>query len=153
MPRATKIPTQTQISAGGVVYRLPEEGPTAEVALISVGDPSRWQLPKGLVDSGETPEAAALREVREEAGVDATVVEKLETVEYWYQATDAGKRVRYHKFVHFFLMEYVSGDVADHDHEVNEASWLEIGKALEFIAFKSERAVLEKAAVRISPNS
>lgn len=152
MPRATKIPTQTQISAGGVVFRLPDEGPTAEVALISVGDPPRWQLPKGLVDSGETPEVAALREVREEAGVDATVVEKLETVEYWYQATDAGKRVRYHKFVHFFLMEYVSGDVADHDHEVNEASWLDIGKALEFIAFKSERAVLEKAAVRISPN-
>lgn len=152
MPRATKIPTQTQISAGGVVFRLPDEGPTAEVALISVGDPPRWQLPKGLVDSGETPEVAALREVREEAGVDATVVERLETVEYWYQATDAGKRVRYHKFVHFFLMEYVSGDVADHDHEVNEASWLEIGKALEFIAFKSERAVLEKAAVRISPN-
>ena len=152
MPRATKIPTQTQISAGGVVFRLPDEGPTSEVALISVGDPPRWQLPKGLVDSGETPEVAALREVREEAGVEATVIEKIETVEYWYQATDAGKRVRYHKFVHFFLMQYVSGDVANHDHEVNEARWLEIGKAIELIAFKSERAVLEKAAARISRN-
>jgi 8-oxo-dGTP pyrophosphatase MutT (NUDIX family) len=152
VPRATKIPTQTQISAGGVVFRRPDAGPTAEVALISVGDPPRWQLAKGLVDPGETPETAALREVREEAGVEATVVEKLETVEYWYQATDASKRVRYHKFVHFFLMEYVSGDVADHDHEVNEARWLEMGKALELIAFKSERAVLEKAAARISRN-
>ena len=152
MPRATKIPTQTQISAGGVVFRLPDEDPAGEVALISVGDPPRWQLPKGLVDSGETPEVAALREVREEAGVEASVVEKLETVEYWYQATDAGKRVRYHKFVHFFLMQYVSGDVANHDHEVNEARWLEIGKAIELIAFKSERAVLEKAAARISRN-
>lgn len=151
MPKA-KIPTQTQISAGGVVFRRSDAGPTAEIALISVGDPPRWQLPKGLVDSGEAPETAALREVREEAGVEAAVVEKLETVEYWYQATDAGKRVRYHKFVHFFLMEYVSGDVADHDHEVNEAQWLEMGKAIEVIAFKSERAVLEKAAVRISRN-
>jgi 8-oxo-dGTP pyrophosphatase MutT (NUDIX family) len=152
MPRATKIPTQTQISAGGVVFRRLDAAASADVALISVGDPPRWQLPKGLVDSGETPEVAALREVREEAGVEATVVEKLETAEYWYQATDAGKRVRYHKFVHFFLMEYVSGDVADHDREVNEASWLEIGKAIELIAFKSERAVLEKAAARISQN-
>ena len=135
-----------------MVFRRPNEGPTAEVALISVGDPPRWQLPKGLVDSGETAEVAAVREVREEAGVEATVVGKLETVEYWYQATDAGKRVRYHKFVHFFLMEYLSGDVADHDHEVNEASWLEIGKAIELIAFKSERSVLEKAAARISRN-
>jgi 8-oxo-dGTP pyrophosphatase MutT (NUDIX family) len=151
VPKTTKIPTQTQISAGGVVFRRREAVLTAEVALISVGDPPRWQLPKGLVDSGETPEVAALREVREEAGVEATVVEMIEKVEYWYQATDAGKRVRYHKFVHFFLMEYVSGDVADHDHEVNEAQWLEIGKALELIAFKSERAVLEKSAARISP--
>ena len=152
MSGTTKIPTQTQVSAGGVVFRRLDALPAAEVALISVGAPPRWQLPKGLVDSGETPEVAALREVREEAGVEATVIEKLETVEYWYQATDAGKRVRYHKFVHFFLMEYVSGDVADHDHEVNEARWLEIGKALVLIAFKSERAVLEKAAVRISRN-
>jgi len=150
VPGTTKIPTQTQVSAGGAVFRRSGAGPTAEVALISVGDPPRWQLPKGLVDLGETPETAALREVREEAGVEATVVEKLETVEYWYQATDAGKRIRYHKFVHFFLMEYLSGDVADHDHEVNEARWLDIGKALELIAFKSERAVLEKAAARLS---
>jgi 8-oxo-dGTP pyrophosphatase MutT (NUDIX family) len=121
-------------------------GGGAEVALISVGEPPRWQLPKGLVDPGEKPETTAVREVREEAGIEATIVEKLKLVEYWYQSSAAGKRVRYHKFVHFFLMKYVSGSVDDHDHEVNEARWVELRKALETIAFKSERAVLEQAA-------
>jgi 8-oxo-dGTP pyrophosphatase MutT (NUDIX family) len=142
---AAPITTQTQVSAGGIVFRKLTGG-QAEVALISVGEPPRWQLPKGLVDAGETPDVAAMREVREEAGIEATIVEKLKLVEYWYQATVGGRRVRYHKFVQFFLMRYASGDVADHDHEVNEARWVEIAQALETIAFKSERAVLEQAA-------
>jgi 8-oxo-dGTP pyrophosphatase MutT (NUDIX family) len=141
----SRIPTQILVSAGGIVFRPITNG-GMEVALISVGDPPRWQLPKGLVDKGETPEIAALREAHEEAGIDSVIIEKMKPVEYWYQATVAGKRVRYHKFVHFFLMSYVAGDVADHDHEVNEARWVEIGKALELLAFKSEREVLEEAA-------
>jgi 8-oxo-dGTP diphosphatase len=145
---AAKIPTETQVSAGGAVLRS-DGKQVVEVALISVGTPPRWQLPKGLVDKDETPEIAALREVREEAGVEATIVEKIDTVEYWYQATVMGKRVRYHKFVHFFLMDYVSGDVTDHDHEVHEARWVELREAIRMIAFKSERSVLEKAAKAI----
>ena len=143
-----KIPTQTQVSAGGAAFRSPRRR-VVEVALISVGDPPRWQLPKGLVDRGEIPEITAVREVREEAGIDAEVIEKVETVEYWYQSSAAGQRIRYHKFVHFFLMRYISGDVSNHDHEVNEARWVEISEALGMIAFKSERGVLEKALSRI----
>jgi len=139
------ISTETHVSAGGIVLRpLAEKG--FETALISVGEPPRWQLPKGLVDPGESPETTAIREVREEAGLEAEIIEKLKLVEYWYQATVAGRRVRIHKFVHFFLMKYLSGDVGGHDNEVNEARWMELGLAIETIAFKSERAVLEQAA-------
>jgi 8-oxo-dGTP pyrophosphatase MutT (NUDIX family) len=121
------------------------KGEFAEGALISVGTPPRWQLPKGLIDFGESPEAAAIREVREEAGIEAEIVQLIEKVEYWYQATRGTQRVRYHKFVYFFLMKYVSGDVADHDHEVNEAAWVPALHLEERLAFKSEKAVARKA--------
>jgi 8-oxo-dGTP diphosphatase len=135
--------TLNQVSAGGVAYRKVDN--RIEVALISVGFNARWQLPKGTVDKGEAHEVAALREVREEAGIEAEVITLLNTVEYWYFASLSGTRVRYHKFVHFFLMRYLAGDVRDHDHEVNEARWVEIGEAISQLAFENEREVVKKA--------
>jgi 8-oxo-dGTP pyrophosphatase MutT (NUDIX family) len=137
------IITKTQTSAGGVAYR--ERGGKIEIALISVGAAGRWQLPKGAIDKGEQPEVAALREVREEAGIQAELVGPLETIEYWYASRERDQMVRFHKFVHFYLMRYLSGDTADHDHEVNEARWVEIDRTLEMLAFESERKVVEKA--------
>jgi mutator protein MutT len=137
------IPTDEQVSAGGVVYR--RDGQRTEVALISVGPSGRWQLPKGIVDPGETPEFTAVREVREEAGIETELLRLIETIEYWYQRVQYGKRIRYHKFVHFYLLQYQSGDVANHDHEVEESRWVSFEKALEMLAFKSERGVVEKA--------
>ena len=138
------IETKEQVSAGGVVYR--RRGESVEVALISVGEKSRWQLPKGLVDRGESPEAAALREVREETGLVGELVAPIETAEYWYVGTArGGGRVRFHKFVHFYLLRYASGEVSAHDHEVNEARWFEIGAACDALAFKSERQVAARA--------
>jgi 8-oxo-dGTP pyrophosphatase MutT (NUDIX family) len=132
------------VSAGGVVFR--RRGSLVEVALISVGGERRWQLPKGLVDAGETPEAAALREVREETGLAAEIVAPLEVIEYWYFSKGrATGRVRFHKQVHFFLMRYESGDVSDHDAEVNEARWVEITEAAGTLTFKTERKVVERA--------
>jgi 8-oxo-dGTP diphosphatase len=139
----SSIQTYEQVSAGGVAYRKLQD--RIEVALISVGPDDRWQLPKGTVDQGELNEAAALREVHEEAGIAAEIIAPLDTVEYWYYATNKGKRVRFHKYVHFFLMRYLSGDVSDHDHEVNEASWVEIGEAIEQLAFKNEKDIVQKA--------
>jgi 8-oxo-dGTP pyrophosphatase MutT (NUDIX family) len=86
-----------------------------------------------------------MREVREEAGVSTKLVAPLERIEYWYQRSDGAVRVRVHKFVHFFLLEYVSGDVADHDHEVVDARWIDIREAERMLAFASERKVVAAA--------
>ena len=77
-----KLTTKLQISAGGVAFR--KQDGNVEVALISVGEANRWQLPKGLVDRGESTEEAALREVREEAGVETEMIGRIDRLEYWY---------------------------------------------------------------------
>jgi 8-oxo-dGTP pyrophosphatase MutT (NUDIX family) len=137
------IVTKTQTSAGGVIFR--RRGRRIDVALISVGEKNRWQLPKGLVGEGETPEDAAVREAREETGLDAELIAPIDRVEYWYFSTERGERVRFHKFVHFFLLRFASGDVRDHDMEVNEARLVEIEEATAMLAFKSERGIVERA--------
>ena len=139
-----KVPVRDQTSSGGVVYRRNESG-QVEIAIISVGPQRRWQLPKGLVDPGEKPEATAVREAREEAGVDTRVTAHIETIEYWYAGLERGIRVRFHKHVHFYLLEYVSGDTRDHDAEVNEARWVPIDEAAGQLAFEGERRVVERA--------
>ncbi len=143
--------TKEQVSAGGVVYR--RRGRRVEVALISVGEQNRWQLPKGLVGRGESPEEAALREVEEETGLACEIVAPLEKVEYWYFSKGGARRVRFHKHVHFYLMRYVSGDVSGHDDEVNEARWVGSAEAAGMLAFKGERKALEEALGMIRPGA
>ena len=141
---AAKLPVRQQISAGGVVFRGEKGG--VEVVIVSVGGRNRWQLPKGLVDDGEKPEITAVREAREEAGVESEVVQHLETIEYWYAGLDGGERVRFHKHVHFYLLRYLAGDTHDHDWEVNEARRVPIDDATRQLTFDSERRVMERAA-------
>jgi 8-oxo-dGTP pyrophosphatase MutT (NUDIX family) len=145
---AAKMATLDQVSAGGVAFRSNKS--ETEVAIVSIMPGRRWQLPKGIVEQGELPEAAALREVREEAGIETKLLAAIEIIEYWYVGERRGQRVRYHKFVHFFLMAYVSGDVSDHDHEVAEARWVKIDEASEMLAFKNERLIIEKARAMIA---
>jgi 8-oxo-dGTP pyrophosphatase MutT (NUDIX family) len=148
--KAVKLQTVEQVSAGGAAYRRTSDG-AVEIAIVAVKPSLRWQLPKGLIDEGETEQIAALREVREEAGIETEILEKIETVEYWYVGDNWGKgRVRFHKLVHFYLLRYVAGDVADHDHEVSEARWVKIEDAVRMLAFKSEKDVAEKAARMIA---
>jgi 8-oxo-dGTP pyrophosphatase MutT (NUDIX family) len=136
-----------QISAGGVAFR--KRRGQVQVALIRVGDEGRWQLPKGIVDRDETTETAAMREVREEAGIDTELVERIDKIEYWYYSKERGERVRFHKFVYFYLLRYKSGDVRDHDDEVSEARWVEIDEAIGLLAFDSEKKVVEQARSRL----
>jgi 8-oxo-dGTP pyrophosphatase MutT (NUDIX family) len=137
--------TRDQTSAGGVVYR--EHDGRTEVALILVGEKRRWQLPKGQLDQGETPEQAAAREVLEETGLVADLESPLDVIEYWFWVTDRGERTRIHKRVHFYLFRATGGDVRDHDHEVIEARWVPIGEAIGMLAFKSERELVERIRV------
>jgi 8-oxo-dGTP pyrophosphatase MutT (NUDIX family) len=138
------ITTQKQVSAGGVVFRRWRG--QVQVALISVGENNRWQLPKGLVGRDEAPEAAAQREVGEEAGLETELLGEIEKIEYWYFGKSrGGKRLRFHKHVYFYLFRATGGDVSQHDHEVNEARWVAIDDAIGILTFANEKQVVEKA--------
>jgi len=146
-PKA-KVETLDQISAGGVAFRWQDSD--LEIAIVSVKPKFRWQLPKGIVDPGESPPVTAVREVKEEAGIETDLIKLIETIEYWYRSEQNGRPVRFHKFVHFYLLEYRSGDVSNHDHEVEESRWVSFEEAIEMLAFKSEREVVEKAQEMIA---
>jgi 8-oxo-dGTP pyrophosphatase MutT (NUDIX family) len=135
----------SEFSAGGVVVN-----DAGEVVVIvptrRAADGSRvLALPKGHPDGAETAADAALREIREEAGVEAELVEKLGDVRYWYQR--GGERIA--KVVAFFLFRYVAGHVDDHDHEVEEARWMPAAEAAEALSYAGERDMVRRALSRL----
>jgi 8-oxo-dGTP pyrophosphatase MutT (NUDIX family) len=132
--------TSTEVSAGGVVLRG-DDVVVIVPARRSADGRKVLALPKGHVDPGETPPQAAQREVREEAGVDATLVDELGEVRYWYQRD--GRKIA--KLVTFFLFEYAGGDVADHDTEVEVARWIPLEEALHSLTYKGEREMVQRA--------
>ena len=136
--------TRDEVSAGGVVCRRGEAG--VEVALIATHGGERWALPKGLVRKDEALEEAALREVREETGLDAEIVAPLEPIDYWFWWPRGGRKVRHHKVVHYYLMAFRGGDLADHDDEVDDARWFPLEDAISSASYENERNVLRQAA-------
>jgi len=132
---------KNQVSSGGVIFR--PDNNDADVVLVSVKGGTVWCLPKGLIDRGEKPEETAVREVREETGINGKIIEKIGDTSYWYYLKEENARCR--KTVHFYLMEYQSGNTKDHDDEVNEAMWFPIDDALKKISYKGDREILEKA--------
>lgn len=129
-----------QTSAGGVIFKKNESG--FQIILISVRNGQAWCLPKGIVDKGETTEETALREVSEETGLTGRIIDKLGDINYWYYIKEENIKCR--KKVYFYLMEYVSGDTADHDIEVDEAVWFPLETALKKVSFKGDRTMIEK---------
>ena len=130
-----------EFSAGGVVVRDDEGRPV--VAVVRVRG-EILALPKGHPFGDESPPEAAQREVREETGLDAEVVEQLGDVRYSY--VRGGQRVQ--KVVTFFLFRYLSGNVEDHDHEVEEALWIPLAEAPERLSYKGEREMAVAALSR-----
>ncbi len=133
-----------QDSAGGVVVDGDRRAPA--ILLIKPQGRNRWQLPKGTIDAGEGAAEAAVREVREEGGVDATVIAPLAPITFFYQMHGR----RFLKQVEFFLMQYRSGSPTEHDSEVDDAQWYPLPEALERLTFESEREVVREAMARLA---
>jgi 8-oxo-dGTP pyrophosphatase MutT (NUDIX family) len=126
-----------EVSAGGLVLR--RSGIGYEVLLIGRGTPRLWSLPKGHVEARETHEQAALREVREETGCWAEIITKLSEISYAFYIN----RSKHKKSVHFYLMRYLSGDTANHDHEVDEAAWFDIKAAKKALKYINEIRLID----------
>jgi 8-oxo-dGTP pyrophosphatase MutT (NUDIX family) len=135
--------TSRAVSAGGVV--LSEPAPDAQVALVarrSARGELQWTLPKGTQEAGESIVATALREVQEETGLEVELLAELDTIDYWF--VWAPEQTRYHKFVHYFLMRAVGGDLSLHDREMEEARWFQMDQAHAAMAFANERKLLDR---------
>lgn len=159
MPRPRVV---RAFSAGGVVFRLPTNLPLAEanaetasipgsmlagVEIVLVGylRDETWTLPKGTPKDGETVEETALREVREETGIQARIVGDLGSIQYSF-----GRRgVRYDKEVRHFLMEATGGDVSLHDAEYDEARWFGLTEAARRLTYANETEVVRRAKTLI----
>lgn len=126
-------------AAGGVVVRGSGDG--LEVVVAGREADRTWVFPKGTPDGGETIEETALREVREESGLDVSIVRPIGTIEYWF----AGPGERVHKLVHFFLMTAHGGDLSRHDHEYDEVRWVPVALARRLLTYDTYREMLDRA--------
>ena len=124
-----------EFSAGGIVFNK------GKVLITQHSQNHHWSFPKGLIDPGHTTKEAALREVREEGGVEAEILGKIGQSKYIYTLNNE----KIFKVVTLFLMKYKSGDPKDHDWEVGEAGWYEPEEALKTLTFSQDKDLLSVA--------
>jgi 8-oxo-dGTP pyrophosphatase MutT (NUDIX family) len=157
-----KIILTREFSSGGVVFKRQESEILWLIRKTSASDlfpKSYWMLPKGWIDndtvdvpgpmaSGRVKadsislEKTALREVREETGVEAKIIQKIGTSMYSYIHPKNGKIL---KFVTFYLMEYIKDDPKGFDWETAEIAWLPYSEAYKKLSFGGEKLMLKKA--------
>lgn len=145
MATKSKIQWKKEISAGGLVYK--KENGKFFILLIKASGKThdqerKWTFPKGLIEEGhESMRESALREVEEEGGVKAQIIKDLGEIKYFYRWD--GQNI--FKIVHWYLMEYISGDPDKHDHEVAAAGWYELSEAEKMIGYKTDIEIFERA--------
>jgi len=137
-------------SAGGIVIRFVEGSPQLVVGKRKrERDGMTWTLPKGTPNPPETTEETAVREVREESGLDVRIVRPFESIHYAFQQG----RTRIQKTVHYFLMIPTGGDLGRHDHEFDEVRWIGFDEAATLLSFETERALVARAAAAATDGS
>ena len=137
------MPVERAVSAGGVVWREGAAG--AEVVICGRDSDGVWGLPKGTPDEGESLEQAALREVSEETGLKVEIVKKVGVVDYWFAANG----IRYHKWVHHYLMRSTGGSTANHDSEYDQVEWVPVDEALRVLTFRNDKEMVRRAMSRL----
>lgn len=141
-----RYPTQRATSAGGLVYDDRPDGRwVVLIAHRNAAGVLQWTLPKGGLEEGERLEDAAVREVREETGLHAEIRRKLGVVDYWFVWRP--DRVRYHKYVHYYLMRYRGGDFRHRDDEAEAVEWVPLHAAQQRLAHDNERSLIASLAL------
>lgn len=139
-----RLRTATATSAGGIVYTFDGSRPSLVIGLRRRDGDRRggtWTLPKGTPDPGETIEQTAIREVREESGLQVRIVGPLPSINYHF--IQDGTRID--KTVHYFLMEPIGGDLSRHDHEFERVRWVSFDEAPGVLTFETERSLVATA--------
>ena len=141
MSSVVRYPTKLATSAGGLVFEDRPDGRwVVLIAHRNAAGHLQWTLPKGGLEAGEELADAAVREVREETGYDAEIVDQLGVVDYWFVWKP--DRVRYHKYVHYYLMAHRGGDPSRRDDEAEDVRWVRIDEAVALLAHPNERRLV-----------
>ncbi|MDY6809385.1 MAG: NUDIX hydrolase, partial [Actinomycetota bacterium] len=140
-----RLRTVRETSAGGLVIS-DLDLPDAELCAALIGRMDRrgrmmWSLPKGHIETGETAEQTAIREVAEETGISGTVVAPLGKIDYWF--VSEGRRI--HKTVHHYLLRSIGGELSDADYEVSEVAWVPLEELPRKLTYSDERRLARMA--------